>query len=160
MIAVERICGAGPEAAMPWLAARGGGTGAVGDRRDRGTLAHYRGLAAERQVEAAYLARGAEVIARRWRGTAGEIDLVLWIDGAYRFVEVKSSGSLDRAARLLGPGQCRRLGRAALEFLGGRPGGLGTDCAFDLALVDGQGQLQIRENVLWFDSLAPGGLAA
>ncbi len=38
--------------------------------------AYWAGVAAEAAVERTYLARGAQLLQRRWRGKAGEIDLI------------------------------------------------------------------------------------
>lgn len=112
-----------------------------------GLRSYHAGLAAEDSVVRHYLASGMSVLARRWKGRAGEIDLVLRAGEGLVFVEVKQSRSHQRAALHLGPSQMGRLGRAATEFLGTMPLGQNTDCRFDLALVDGTGRVEIIENI-------------
>jgi len=117
-------------------------------RRDKGLVAHAAGLAAEAQVLRHYLRAGLSVVARRWRGTGGEIDLIVRDADRYVFIEVKSSGALDVAAGRLSLRQMRRLASAAEEFLAGVAGGFGNELRFDVALVDRQGRVDILENAL------------
>ncbi len=58
-------------------------------RARRGRGAYLSGLAAEEQAARAYQKRGAEILARRHRNEAGEIDIILLEDGILVFVEVK-----------------------------------------------------------------------
>jgi putative endonuclease len=58
-------------------------------RSRRGRSAYLSGLAAEDQAARAYLKRGAELLVRRHRNAAGEIDLILRDNGILIFVEVK-----------------------------------------------------------------------
>lgn len=106
-------------------------------------MAHHGGLAAEAQVEGVYVARGAAVLARRWRGGGSEIDLILEEEGAVVFVEVKRASSHAAAAARIGPAQAARLLIAAEAFLATRPEGALTESRFDAALVDGTGQVEI-----------------
>ncbi len=115
-------------------------------RRTRGQRAYLTGTAAEDRVERIYAAAGAQVLARRWRGQGGEIDLVLRDDSGLIFVEVKTARTFDRALAALSPRQAARICMAAQEFAGTQPGGLLADMRFDLAVVDGQGQARIVEN--------------
>lgn len=64
------------------------------------------------------------------------------------FVEVKKSRSFEAAALSLSAAQIARLFATAEEFLAGESAGLLTETRFDLALVDGAGQVQIHENAL------------
>lgn len=116
----------------------------------RGAVAYHSGLAAEEAVARDYGRRGRPIAARRWRGRGGEVDLIARDGDAVIFIEVKRAKSFARAAERLGPGQQRRLHMAAQEYLAGEPRGLLTDARFDVALVDGQGQIQIIENALGF----------
>ncbi len=124
--------------------------------RLRGALAHQAGRLAEAQVARHYAARGMTVLATRWRGRGGEIDLILrdgegGADGrgaGLVFVEVKKARDLAAAAQRLRPAQMARLQAAAAEFLGGQPAGLDTPARIDVALVDAQGRVEVIENAL------------
>ena len=50
---------------------------------------HYRILTGENAAEAYLVARGAKVRERNFRTRAGEIDLIVELDGCIVFVEVK-----------------------------------------------------------------------
>lgn len=87
-------------------------------------------------------------MARRWRGSAGEIDLVMEKDGEVIFVEVKASRTHARAVEALSRRQIGRLLRSAEHCLGFFPKGLATPMRFDVVLVDGQGRLEVIVNAL------------
>lgn len=112
----------------------------------RGIAAHASGAAAERLVEERYIAQGCEVLARRWRGLSGEIDLILREGTGVVFVEVKKSGTIDMAAERLGRRQMDRICNAALEFCDTLPTGSLTEMRFDAALVDDAGRIEIIPN--------------
>lgn len=112
-----------------------------------GEVSYYAGIAAEGSVEREYLKRGQNIIARRWRGRGGEIDLIARDGDGLVFIEVKKSKSHDCAALRLGAAQMRRIFAAASEFLGSQPRGQLTPSRFDVALVDNIGRIKILENV-------------
>lgn len=118
-------------------------------REDTGRSNYLAGQAAEDIVLRHYEARGLTLAKARWRGKAGEVDLILRDGDVLVFVEVKHSRSFDGAAARLLPKQVERLMRAAEEFAGGEPKGLLTEMRFDVALVNGQGEVHILENALW-----------
>lgn len=120
-----------------------------------GKRAYHSGVAAEEIAERLYRGLGGAILARRWRCPAGEIDLVVRLDGALVFVEVKARGSRDAAAGAISPAQWRRLGAAAELFMeatrsdgGGRAD---LDCRFDVVLVDAEGRAERVENAHSFD---------
>lgn len=111
-----------------------------------GLTSYLAGQTAEYVVEADYTRRGYPVAARRWRGSRGELDLVLRDGERLVFVEVKKSRNFARAAERLTPAQIRRISGAAQEFVASEPMGLLTDMRFDVALVNERGEVQIMEN--------------
>lgn len=112
-----------------------------------GRMNYLAGLSAEDAVARDYERRGCRVAARRWRGSGGEIDLVLEDGDGFIFVEVKKSRSFARAARALSPAQLARICQAAVEYVAGVPGGMMAAMRFDLAMVDATGQLERLENI-------------
>ncbi|MBN2906647.1 MAG: YraN family protein [Rhodobacteraceae bacterium] len=111
-----------------------------------GTVSYHAGVAAEDCVARGYERRGLPIAARRWRGRSGEIDLIARDGDGLVFVEVKKSRSFARAAERVSRRQMDRVMRAALEFLAGEPRGQLTDIRFDVALVNGMGEVDILEN--------------
>lgn len=107
-----------------------------------------KGKAAEDRALRGYLDRGHRLVARRWRGPAGEIDLVMEKDGEVIFVEVKCSSTHARAAQALTRRQIGRLLRSAEHCIGTFPAGSATPMRFDVALIDGQGRLDVIVNAL------------
>ncbi|SMP29178.1 YraN family protein [Shimia sagamensis] len=116
---------------------------------DTGRSNYLAGQAAEDMVLRHYEAKGLSLAKARWRGKAGEVDLILRDGDELVFVEVKHSRSFDSAVVRLLPKQVQRLMKAAEEFAGGEPKGLLTEMRFDVALVNGQGEVHILENALW-----------
>lgn len=123
------------------LLGRGKTTGDA--RRARGAMAFQAGLAAEDQVARHYGDRGEAICARRWRGRAGEIDLIARDGDRVIFIEVKQSHTHDAAVAHLGPRQMQRIWDAASEFLAGEPKGQMTEVRLDVALVDGAGRIKV-----------------
>lgn len=115
-------------------------------RQVRGARACFRGLSAEDTVLRWYEAKGSRVLHRRWRGTAGEIDLIFEDHGVVVFCEVKSSNNTSRAAASLSQRQKMRICEAASEFLGSLPNGQLTEMRFDFAIVGASGVPQILQN--------------
>lgn len=118
----------------------------VAARQRRGKCAWLAGAAAEDSVARRYEQAGARLLAKRWRGKGGEIDLILRDETGLVFVEVKAARSFDRAIAALSPRQIGRICTAAQEFAGSQPDGLLSDMRFDLAMVDGQGRVEVLEN--------------
>jgi putative endonuclease len=112
-----------------------------------GARSYHAGLAAEDQVAQFYMRSGRAICARRWRGSAGEIDLIARDGAEVIFIEVKQSKTHAQAAEHLTSRQMARIYNAASEFLAGEPKGQLTDVRFDVALVDGAGRIEVLENV-------------
>lgn len=117
--------------------------------RHRGTTNHLAGAAAEEIVARRYGLAGHAIVAQRWRGRSGEIDLIVQDGAGLIFVEVKKSKSCEAAIARVTQGQARRIMRAATEYVGTQPLGQQTDMRFDIAAVDGHGQVEIVENAFW-----------
>lgn len=117
-------------------------------RRIRGSVAYHAGLAAENSVASSYARAGHAIVAQRWRGSCGEIDLIVQDGDGFVFVEVKQSRSHAEAAEHVSRAQIRRIFGAATEFVARAPRGQLTDMRFDVALVDGAGRIEILENAL------------
>jgi putative endonuclease len=116
------------------------------NRSARGLRNFHAGHAAEASVARLYEDRGIAICARNWRGITGEIDLIGRQGDVVIFVEVKQSRSHDLAASHLSQAQIGRIFATVDEFLAGEPKGLLTDVRIDLALVDGQGRIEVLEN--------------
>jgi putative endonuclease len=116
----------------------------------RGKRAYLSGLAAEDIVERHYIALGCRVETRRWRGAGAEIDLIFRDGDRLLFVEVKAGATFDDAAQRIGWPQIHRIMKAA-EVFAAQHALSATDplpeMRIDAALVDGQGMVQIIENV-------------
>jgi putative endonuclease len=116
------------------------------NRSARGRANYHAGHAAEGSVARHYEDRGIAICAQNWRGITGEIDLIGRRGDEVIFVEVKQSRSHDLAASHLSQAQIGRIFATVDEFLAGEPKGLLTDVRIDLALVDGQGRIEVVEN--------------
>lgn len=116
-------------------------------RQVRGQRAVLSGQSAEHCVERAYLRRGCTCLARRWRGSRGEIDLVFRRGDLLVFVEVKSSSSFERAIESLHHRQLTRIQTTALEFLDAHSDVSHLDMRVDLAAVDGAGRFRVVPNI-------------
>lgn len=117
-------------------------------RQSRGATAYHAGRAAEAAVEALYVRAGQPVVARRWRGSGGEIDLIAQDGAGFIFIEVKKSRSHAEAAEHLSRAQISRIFGAATEFVEKSPLGQMTDMRFDVALVDSVGRIEVLQNAM------------
>lgn len=115
-------------------------------RKARGLTNYLSGHAAEASVARLYEDRGISICARNWRGITGEIDLIGRDGDVVVFIEVKQSRTHDLAASHIAPDQIARIFATVDEFVADEPRGLLTDVRIDLALVDGQGRIEVVEN--------------
>lgn len=119
---------------------------------ERGHLNFCAGQAGEQAALRFYEDKGYRLLAARWRGGGGELDLVLQSplhshEGLI-FVEVKTSRSHANAAHRISQQQMHRIFTAATVFADQHFGTTLIDMRFDVALVDGVGTVQILENAL------------
>ena len=112
----------------------------------RGRMAYHAGLAAEDLIARDFIRKGHRIVAQRWRGQRGEIDLIVENGDALIFVEVKQSKDFETALSHITPAQVRRLYATVEEYIGTLPNGNLVDVRFDVALVDGQGAVRVLEN--------------
>ncbi len=113
-----------------------------------GAVSYHAGVAAETAVAAHYARAGLVLVAQRWRGAGGEIDLILRDGAVLVFVEVKKSRDFARALLQVTPRKAARIFAAASEYLACEPRGQDTDTRFDVALVAASGRIQVIENAL------------
>jgi putative endonuclease len=93
------------------------------------------GLSAESRAAALLIAKGFRIAARRFRCSAGEIDIVAKRGALLIFVEVKARALLDDAAWSVTERQKRRIALAAAAWLAAHPEDSGYDMRFDAVLV-------------------------
>lgn len=116
------------------------------DLEHRGRKNYQDGLSAEDSAARFYQAKGLSVLHRRWRGKAGEVDLIFKDGDAFVFVEVKKSKCFARAAESLSQRQLHRIALAAEEFIGAHATPF-ADMRLDLAMVDEMGRVDVLENL-------------
>lgn len=112
------------------------------DRHLQGRRAHARGVDAEAAACAALQRDGWQVLARRLRSAAGELDVVAERDGLLAIIEVKARAHLAVAAEALGRRQQERLAAAAALLLAEHPDWGTAGVRFDLLLVDAAGRVR------------------
>lgn len=117
-------------------------------RKNRGRKNYLNGLAAEEQIARHYQRMGYTALDVRWRGTAGELDLVMRQADEIVFVEVKASKTHEGAIAMVTHKKLARIQMVAQEYLGGLPRGQLTPSRVDVACVDAQGQVQVLQNVI------------
>jgi putative endonuclease len=93
------------------------------------------GLSAESRAAAYLVAKGYRILARRFRTSHGEIDIVAMRRGMLVFVEVKARDSFDAAAEAIGKRQQNRIIAAAQLWLAAHPEDTMRDMRFDVVLV-------------------------
>jgi putative endonuclease len=97
--------------------------------------AERRGRLAESLAVLLLRAKGYRILARRLKSPAGEIDVVAAKGRLLAVVEVKARANLADAIIAVGPGQRRRLARAAALWLAARREAAPLTVRFDLVLV-------------------------
>lgn len=115
-------------------------------RKRRGRRNNNAGRAAEEIARRSYEAAGYELVEARWRGAAGEIDLILRREDLTVFAEVKRARCFEGAAQRIRPAQMARIAQAAEEYAGGLARGSLSEMRIDVALVNEAGACSIIEN--------------
>ena len=121
------------------------------NRSSIGQQSYYNGVMAEGLAAQIYLARSAALLGQRTRIAGSEIDMIFRDANQTVFVEVKARRTLADAAYSVSPQQSARLAVAAQAWLE-REGRQDDDIRFDIVLVDRQGNSEVLENALSFDS--------
>jgi putative endonuclease len=116
--------------------------------RLRGALAHQAGRMAEAQVARWYAGRGLTVHATRWRGQGGEIDLILADGAGFVLCRGEAGARSGRGRAPAAPGADGAAASRRRRVPGRAARGLDTPVRFDVALVDGQGRVEVIENAL------------
>lgn len=114
-------------------------------RSRRGAIGNIAGHMGEEAVIRHYQGLGHDLLASRWRGLGGEVDLIFRKDGIVVFVEVKASKTHAAAAERVSSAQIRRIFATASQFVGDLPDGQLTEMRFDAALVDATGRVAVIE---------------
>ncbi|MCB5944938.1 YraN family protein [Acidocella sp. KAb 2-4] len=103
------------------------------------------GCGAEDLVAERLVAKGYQILARRLRTKAGEIDLVAANAGRLLFVEVKARASFTEAAYAVSARQQARLLAAAELALALHPDWAREETRFDVALIAAGGVEMIED---------------
>jgi putative endonuclease len=104
--------------------------------------AEARGRSAEDRVAERLEGEGWQILGRRVRTVAGEIDLIAEREGLLAFIEVKARPQLAEAAHALGPRQRRRLLAAAEVWLVDHGSHGAAGIRFDVVLLDSEGRMR------------------
>jgi putative endonuclease len=98
-------------------------------------VAFQLGLSAESRAAALLIAKGFRILARRFKSSVGEIDIVARRRHLLVFVEVKARANFDEAAESVNSRQQRRIAAAAEVWLAANPDDSIRDIRFDAVLV-------------------------
>ncbi len=101
----------------------------------RRSRAYIRGLSAEFLCVWLLRLKGYRILARRYRGPAGEIDIIACRGHLIAAIEVKARANLTEALESVSPRQQRRIARTLLYFQAKHPRLAGLDYRFDLMWV-------------------------
>ncbi len=112
-----------------------------------GRQAYLNGLAAEDVACRAYRARGFALVAQRWRGRCGEIDLIFDGPDELVFVEVKKARTHDDAKARLSQRQLERIAHSASDYIATETDTPLRPMRLDLAMVDDTGAVATLENL-------------
>lgn len=109
------------------------------------TMRARRGRDGETRAAGYLMRRGWRVIARRWRGGGGEIDIIARRGRTIALCEVKARAERDALREPVSPGQRERMVRAARAYVAHRPDISEREVRLDLITVHlGRGCRRIR----------------
>jgi putative endonuclease len=94
------------------------------------------------------LLKGYRILARHWKCSSGEIDIIAKRGRVLAFIEVKARDTVTTAAESLSRKQQARIARAAAQFLASRPPLATLDQRFDVILVV-PGRLPMQLQAAW-----------
>lgn len=97
--------------------------------------AERRGRRAETYAALWLNAKGYRVLARQWRTTQGEVDLIARRGQLLVAVEVKTRANATLAIEAVSPRQRRRIARAAQAYLSRLPDAAKLSLRFDVVVV-------------------------
>lgn len=106
-----------------------------GARIDRRRADERAGRAAEAVAALLLRLKGYRILARRFRGVRGEVDLIARKRGILAFVEVKRRADLAAALESVTPRQRARIAAAAEEFVARSPRLVGLSIRFDAVAI-------------------------
>jgi putative endonuclease len=105
------------------------------DADARRQVAFRTGISAESRAAAFLVAKGYRILARRWRSSVGEIDIVARRRHLLVFMEVKARHTIDEAAESVTEHQRQRIIAAAEAWNATYPDPSIHDMRFDAMLV-------------------------
>ncbi len=108
----------------------------VEPRAQRRRAAYDDGIAGEDCAAHALRRDGWDILGRRVRTGAGEIDLIATREAMVAFVEVKTRPTLAEAVASVTPRQQVRIAAAAEVWLAGQPALADAEIRFDVIVVD------------------------
>jgi putative endonuclease len=106
-----------------------------GERLDRRRADERAGRAAESIAAFLLRLKGYRIVARRFRGIRGEVDLIAQKLGVLAFVEVKRRADLAAALESVSPRQRARVAAAAEEFVARNPQFAASAIRFDAVAI-------------------------
>ena len=104
-------------------------------KTNRYTKAYHKGLYAERFATFWLMIKGYRILYRRYRGRAGEIDLVARRWNLVAIIEVKARPTLEECLYALSTQQRRRIALAATQMIAQQPHLQNCQMRFDLIAI-------------------------
>jgi putative endonuclease len=112
------------------------GMSTVDPAKNRKAKTHDKGLWAEGLASVFLTLRGYRIVARRYKTSHGEIDLIAARGDVLAIIEVKARGTVERALESVDLRTQRRIANATLMFLAEHPEYAGRVIRFDVIAVE------------------------